>query len=67
MELLIKLFKGYLVTCFIMGIIIMISIIYTSIAFNQDINEVLKTFSIISACTLLSGLMLFVTELIERV
>ena len=66
MKLFIKLFKYYLVTCITMGIIIMVSALYVVMVFNQDLNEVFTTFSIICVCTLLSCLMLFVIELMER-
>ena len=66
MKLFIKLFKYYLVTCITMGIIIMDSALYVVMVFNQDLNEVFTTFSIIGVCTLLSCLMLFVIELMER-
>ena len=66
MELFIKLFKYYLVACITVGIILMVSALYVVMVFNQDLNEVFMTFSIIGVCTLLSCLMLFVIELMER-
>jgi len=66
MELFIKLFKYYLVACITVGIILMVSALYVVMVFNQDLSEVFTTFSIIGVCTLLSCLMLFVIELMER-